>query len=178
MGRAMLSKFLIQFSVEGRGCVPSLLFDLRPNYGGGSEDNGDDLLQNVLCMHCYTQCPQPCSRPPPTHTSAGGSLTHGQVWVSLLWSHCFFLLGPVAHKVLFVPSKSLFTQSCVSSDGSLVGLMATSSKRAYAIPRSPVPRALSLQHSTADSYLHRRHSHTVLAQSLWGLWVLVHTGFV
>ena len=36
----MLSKSLIQFSVEGRGCVPSLLFDLRPNYGGDNEDNG------------------------------------------------------------------------------------------------------------------------------------------
>ena len=48
--------------------VPSLLFDLRPNYGGGNEDNGN-LLQNVPCRHCYTQCPQPCSRPPPTHTS-------------------------------------------------------------------------------------------------------------
>ena len=56
MGRAMLSKFLIQFSVEGRGCVPSLLFDLRPNYGGGNEDNVD-LLQKVQCKHCYTQCP-------------------------------------------------------------------------------------------------------------------------
>ena len=33
MGGAMLSKSLIQFSVDGRGCVPSLLFDLRPNYG-------------------------------------------------------------------------------------------------------------------------------------------------
>ena len=31
MGRAMLSKTFIQFSVEGRGCVPALLFDLRPN---------------------------------------------------------------------------------------------------------------------------------------------------
>ena len=38
-GRAMLSKSLIQFSVDGWGCVPSLLFDLRPNYGGGNEDN-------------------------------------------------------------------------------------------------------------------------------------------
>ena len=28
----MLSKSLIQFSVDGRGWVPSLLFDLRPNY--------------------------------------------------------------------------------------------------------------------------------------------------
>ena len=32
MGVAMLSKSLIQFSVDGRGWVPSLLFDLRPNY--------------------------------------------------------------------------------------------------------------------------------------------------
>jgi len=46
--QAMLSKSLIQFSVDGRGCVPSLLFDLRPNYGGGNEDNGD-LLQKVPC---------------------------------------------------------------------------------------------------------------------------------
>ena len=36
MGRVMLSKSLPQFSVEGRGCVPSLLFDLRPNCGGGN----------------------------------------------------------------------------------------------------------------------------------------------
>ena len=62
MGGAMLSKSLIQFSVED--CVPSLSFDLRPNYGGGNEDNGD-LLQKVPCTHCYTQCPQPCSRPQP-----------------------------------------------------------------------------------------------------------------
>ena len=34
----MLSKSLIQFSVDGWSCFPSLLFDLRPNYGGGNED--------------------------------------------------------------------------------------------------------------------------------------------
>ena len=43
MGGAVLSKSLIQFSVDGQGCVPSLLFDLRPNCGGGNEDNGDLL---------------------------------------------------------------------------------------------------------------------------------------
>ena len=32
--------------------------------------------------------------------------THGQVWVSLLWGHYSFLLGPGANKVLFVPSKT------------------------------------------------------------------------
>ena len=71
---AMLSKSLIQFSVDGQGCVLSLLFDLRPNYGGGNEDTGD-LLQKIPCVHCYTQCPQPCSRPPLTHTSARDSWT-------------------------------------------------------------------------------------------------------
>ena len=45
---------------------------------------------------------------------------HRQVWVSLLWGDCSFLLGPDVHKVLFVPSKSLFPQSCVSSSGSMV----------------------------------------------------------
>ena len=66
--------------------------------------------------------------------------THRQVWVSLFGGHSSFLLGPGEHKVLFVPSKSLFLQSPVSSGGSMVGLMATSSKRAYAIPRSAAPR--------------------------------------
>ena len=44
------------------------------------------------------------------------------------------------HKSLLVPSKSLFPQSCVGSCGSMVGLMVTSSKRAYAIPRSAASR--------------------------------------
>ena len=70
--------------------------------------------------------------------------THRQVWISLLWSHCSFLLSSGVHTVLFVPSKSLFPQSCVSSGDSMVWLMATSSKRAYAIPRSTVPRAPAL----------------------------------
>ena len=52
----------------------SLLFDLRPNYGGGNEDIGN-LLQKILFPHCCTQCPWPFSRPPPTHTSARGSWT-------------------------------------------------------------------------------------------------------
>ena len=34
--------------------------------------------------------------------------THRQVSVSLLWGHCSLLLGLGVHKLLFVPSKSLF----------------------------------------------------------------------
>ena len=78
---------------------------------------------------------------------------------SLLWGHCSFPLGPSAHKFLFVPSKSLFPQSCVHSGSAMVGLMATSSKRAYAIPRSvcctqspcPCGRPLLTCSSTADT---------------------------
>ena len=45
-----------------------------PNCSGGDEDNGN-LLQEVPCMHCCTQCPPPFSSPPPTHASAGDSWT-------------------------------------------------------------------------------------------------------
>ena len=53
MGRAMLSKSSIQFSVDGQGCVPSLLFDLRPNYGGGNEDNGNLLHALIFITSMY-----------------------------------------------------------------------------------------------------------------------------
>ena len=41
--------------------------------------------------------------------------THRQVGLDLLWDHCSFLLGLGVRKILLVPSKSLFPQSCVSS---------------------------------------------------------------
>ena len=40
------------------------------------------------------------------------------------------------------------------------------------------PDPLPLQQSTGEPYIHWRHSNTVLAQSLWGFWVLVHTRLV
>ena len=136
----MLSKSLVLFSVEGWGCVPSLLFDLRPNYDGDNEDNGD-LLQKVPCRHCYTQCPQPCSRPLPTHSSArdswtvtgkSGSVSCGVTapfsWVLVCTRFCF-----CSPRVCF-PVLCKFWQL-------YGGLMVTSSKRAYAIPRSIAPRA-------------------------------------
>ena len=122
MGEAMLSTSLILFSVDGWGCVPSLLFTCGQTMVEIIKIMVTSLFQKIPCMHCYTQCPQPCSRPLPTHASVGDSCTFpGQVWVSLLWGHCSFLLGPGRHKVLFASSKSLFPQFCVSSGGSMVG---------------------------------------------------------
>ena len=140
MSGAVLSKSLTQISVDRQGCVPSLLFDLRPNYSGGNEDNGD-LLQKVPCMHCCTAYPQPCSRPPPTHASARDSWTlTGQsesvscgVTAAFSWVlvHTRFCLCPL--RVCF-PVQCKFWQL-------FGGLMMTSSKRAYAIRRSAAPRA-------------------------------------
>ena len=168
----MLSKSLVQFSVDVlmRGCVPSLLFDLRPNYGGGNEDNGD-LLQMVLCTHCRTRCPRPCSRPL-THASARdawtltgepGSVSRG-VTAPVSWV--------LVHTRFCLCHQESVSQSCVSSGGSVVGLTATSSKRASATPRPLRPEPLPLRQATAAPDLLRRHSDTVLAQSLWasGSW--------
>ena len=140
MGMAKLTKSLIQFSTDGRGCVPFLLFDLRPNYGGGNEDNGN-LLQKVPCTHCRTQRPRPCSRPPSTHASAGDSwiLTSKSGSVSCRVTAPFSWV--LVHTRFCLCSRSLFPHSCVSSGSSMVGLMAISSKKAYATPRPTTPRA-------------------------------------
>ena len=141
MGGATLSKSLIQFSVDGWSCVPTLLFGLRPNYGGGNEDNGDPIQKVPSCTAALS-APNPAAghhRPMPAPRLLD---THGQVWDTLLWGRCSFLLGPGACKVLCVPSQSLFPQSCVSAGGSVVGLMATSSHGPYAVPRSTAPRVL------------------------------------
>ena len=177
MGRPMLGKYLIQFSVNEWGCVPSLLF----NWGQTMVEVMKIMPTSFKRSNAYTAI------------LSGPNLAVGhrwpqlpletpgyswQVWVSPLLGNCSFILRPGAHKVLFAPSKCLFPQSCVSSGCSLVGLMATSSNRSYAIAGLLHPEPLSLQQSTVDSYFFRRHSNMVLSQSLWGLWVLVLTRFV
>ena len=79
MGGDMLRKSLIQFSVDGKGCVPSLLFDLRSNYVGDNEDNGN-LLQKVPCKYCCTQCPDPSAG---HHWPTPLPETFGHPWASL-----------------------------------------------------------------------------------------------
>ena len=130
MVRAMLSKSLIRFSVDGQGCVHFSSVQLlsrvqlfgtpwiAAHQASLSITNSQNSLKLtsiesvmpsshlILChplllapcyltwgqitvevmkimatsfkrshAHCYTQCPQPCSRPPPTHASARDSWT-------------------------------------------------------------------------------------------------------
>ena len=134
----MLSKSLIQLSADGQGCVSSLLFDLRPNYGGGNDGNGH-LLQKAPQRHCCTQCPtlqQPPSHTPLPQTPGHSRASLGQCLVGSL------LLSPRSWCTRFCRAlREAVSQSCISYGGSTVGSLATSSKRAYATPRSAAPRA-------------------------------------
>ena len=100
MGGAILSKFSVQFSVDGWGCVPSLLFGLRPNYG--------ELMRTVTgnsFKRTCIQCSWCHSRPLSTHTSLE---TPGRSLASLAQSLVgTLLLSPGVHRVLFVCSVLL-----------------------------------------------------------------------
>ena len=91
--RPVFSKSLIQFSVYGWGCIPSLLFTW-----------GQTLVEVMKIIATSFQRSHACtailSAPTLLQDTADPCLcwrllnTHGQVWVSLLWGHCSFLLGP------------------------------------------------------------------------------------
>ena len=98
-----------------------------------------------------------------------------EVWVSLLVESQTYggltpcgvtTLFPVSWcaQVLFVSSKSLFLQSCVSSVGSVGGYWQSPLRGLMPYPGLLDPEPLSLQQATADPYLQRRNSVTVLAQ--------------
>ena len=84
---------------------------------------------NLAAGHCWLT--PPLETPRHSWASLGQSL----VGSLLLSPGSWWAQGSVC------ALKSLFPQSCVSSGSSIVGLMATSSKRAYAIPESAAPRA-------------------------------------
>ena len=170
MGGAILSKSLNQFSVDGQGCFPPCCLIWSQTMVEVMK------IKATSFRRSHALVPQPAAATVDPCLCRRLLDTQRQVWVSLLGGHCSFLLGPGVHKILFVPSKNLFPQSCVSSGGSMLGLMLTSSKRAWAISGLLDPEPLPWWQATSDPYLHRRHSDTVLAQSLWGLWV--HTRFV
>ena len=164
MGRTMISKSITQFSVDGWNCVPSLLLTWVQTMVEVVKIMRINLLQKIPYTYCYTHCPKSCSKAPPTHISTGDSLTllgkSGSVFCGY---RCSFLLGPGAHKVLYLPSKSLWVNGNLLQEG----LCHTQ----VCCTQSPCPCDCPL-------LTHRRHSNTVMSQSLWGPWVLVCTRFI
>ena len=89
-------------------------FDYRTATGLGKQTLGGHK-QNIVCTRIWEKVAvTPQETDPDFPVSVQESLA--KVWVGggqlQGWGHCSFLLGPGAHKVLFVPSKSLFLQSC------------------------------------------------------------------
>ena len=133
----MLSKSLIQFSVDGWSCVPSLLF----TWGQTMVEVIKIMVTSFKISQAYTatlSAPNPAAghhEPTPLQETPGHSQTSlGQSLVGSL------LLSPGVQGSVCVLQESI-SQSCVSSGSSMMGLMVTSSKRAYTIPKSAAPRA-------------------------------------
>ena len=107
----------IQFSVDGEGSVPSLLFGLRQNYGRGNGGN-DNLPQKLMPALLYSVhlTPQQATVDPhlhhrllDSHSGKSGSVSCG--------GHCFFLLGPGAHKILIVSNSLVVLSPFAGSPG-------------------------------------------------------------
>ena len=102
----MLPKPLIKFSVDGWSLVPSLLFDLRPDYGGGDEDNGTSFKMSDADTAALSG-PNPAAGhrgPTPLPETPGHSQVNlGQSPVGSL------LLSPGSwSRVMFVPPRVCF----------------------------------------------------------------------
>ena len=93
--------------VFGQGCKESPDPSPQPNHRDSTFsvfkrcDNNGNLLLKVPCTQCYTQWPQPCNRPPPTHASSrdswilpgkSGSVSYGVTapfsWVLVCTGFC------------------------------------------------------------------------------------------
>ena len=96
--------------------------------------------------------------------------TAGRVWVSLLWGHCSFLLGPDAQGSVCALQESVSPVLCKFWLYDVV--------HGYLLQEGLCHIQVTAPRATSESYLLRRQSNTVLSQSLWGLRDLVRTRFV
>ena len=112
---------------------------MGPNYVGGNEDNGD-LLQKIHACTATLTTPKPAAG---HHELTSPLETPGHSQASMGQSPMGWLLsssGSGAQGSVYALQES-FSQSCLSSCSFMLDLMVTSSKRAYAIPKSAAPRA-------------------------------------
>ena len=171
----MLRKSLIQFSVVGLCCVPSLFF----TWGQTVVEVMKIMVtfSKVPCIHCCTQCPDPAAghhRPTPlpetwTLTDKSGSVSCG-VAAPFSWV--------LVHTRSACACQESVSQSWVSSgsaggvNGDLLqeGLCHTQVR----CTQSPCPCSSPLLTRTSAGDTQTQ----LWLQSQWGLWVLVLTRFV
>ena len=112
---------LWELVMDREACVLRFMGSQRVGHDWVTELNWMKIMEtSSKRSHAHTaalSAPDPAAghcQPMPPLEDSWTFTVYRQVWVSLLWGHCSFLLGSGMHKVLFVPSKSLFPQSCVS----------------------------------------------------------------
>ena len=142
MDRTMLSKSLIQFSVNGWGYVPFLLFCLWPNYGRGDSCNGD-LLQMTYTSTVVFSAPDPaavhCQLIPPPETPGHSQASLVQS-VSVVGSLLFSPGSWCAQGFVCALQDSVTPVLCKFWQ-LYSWLIVTFPQQVYAIPRSTAPRA-------------------------------------
>ena len=116
---------------------------LGPNYGEVMEIMVTSFKRSPTCTATLS-VPSPAAghrRPMPLQETPGqsqGNLGQSFVGSLLLYPESWYT------QVSICACQEFVSQPCVSSGSSLVGLMLTSSKRVYAIPRSAAPGAPAL----------------------------------
>ena len=137
----MLSKSLIQFSFDGWGCFPSLLFTWSQTMVEVMKIMGISFKRSyagTATLSAPSRAAGHCQPTPPQEIPGHSRASLGQALVGSL------LLSPGSWCTRFCCALQVsISQSYVRSGSSMVGLMAISSKRTYVIPtpRAPVPVA-------------------------------------
>ena len=109
MGRAMLSKSS-NFLLMGGAVLLLCSLAWTQTMVGVMATSSKKIYASILCLPALLLSvllgTQQATGYPWLHQRFQN--THRQVWLSPLWAYCSCLLGPGAHKVLFVPSKHLW----------------------------------------------------------------------
>ena len=75
------------------------------------EDNGD-FPQKIPCMYSWNQCPQTCSRPPPTHASTEDPWTATGKFRTVFCGFTALFSWVLIHKFLLCPPRVYFRVLC------------------------------------------------------------------
>ena len=110
MGKAMLSKLLIQFSVDGWSCVPSLLFTWHQTMVEVMKIMVNSFKRSHACTATLS-APSPASGHHPTMPLLETPRHPEQVQDSLLWGTAPFS-WELVHKVLLWPPRVYFPVLC------------------------------------------------------------------
>ena len=132
MGGAMLSKSLIQFSVHGWDCVPSLFLTWDQTMGEVMKIMSNSFKRSYAHFATLSDPNLTAGHHWPISLQETPGHSQESLGQSLVGSLLLSPRSSCAQAFVCALQESI-SQSCVSFGGFMAGLMPTSSKRAYAI---------------------------------------------